>query len=149
MTKQRPMETNEYITWNSQYSVGNEIIDEQHKEWIRILNNFHDAVQKGQGQVILLETIQLFFEYTQYHFAEEEKLLKKYNYPLAYAHIEAHTQMIWTITHLYHDYGKNNILLSFKTLDILKDWLIKHILTLDKEFGNFIQLQKINTNDGN
>jgi hemerythrin len=132
------MKKNTYVSWSSAYSVGLSKIDEQHQKWLNILNNFHDAVQKGQGPLFVLKTLKEFHDYTEYHFSEEEKLFLKYNYPESEFHIKAHREMIWKITHLDNDFAKNKIITSIKTLETLKDWLIKHILSLDKEFGDYV-----------
>ncbi len=136
------MEKDVYIHWDALYSINIEKIDEQHKKWFQILNNFYKAFKKGQGQLFVMGTLKEFFDYTQYHFAEEEKLFKKYNYPQMDAHIKTHKQLIWEITHMYNETGNNNIILSLKTIELLKDWLIKHILTLDKAFGEFVRQSK-------
>lgn len=41
------MEKNNYLQWNDLYSIGIEKIDDQHKKWFKVLNNFHKAFQKG------------------------------------------------------------------------------------------------------
>jgi len=43
---------------------------------------------------------------------------------------------------LSKELSKNNILLSLKTLDFLKDWTINHILGSDKEFGEYLRVKE-------
>lgn len=92
-----------------------------------------------------METLKELFDYTQYHFTGEGKLFEKFNYPKKDAHIKKHKELIWEITHMNNQTSNNNIILSIKTLELLKDWLIKHILTLDKEFGEFVCDSKMNS----
>lgn len=137
------MGDNIYIKWKSVYSLGIPIIDDQHQKWIKIFNSFHDAQQKGEGQLFIEDTLKEFMDYTKYHFSEEEYLFGKSEYPKAEEHIQEHKNFIRKLTLLQHDFKKNNLLLSIKTIDALKDWLIDHILGTDREFGEYAKNNKI------
>jgi hemerythrin-like metal-binding protein len=119
--------------------VGISVIDEQHKQWLQTLNNFHAALQKGAAQMFVSDTLQALFDYTQYHFSEEENLFRQYSYPQAKSHMAEHKEFIEKLNLLQEDFKKSNLLLSLKTMEALKDWLINHILGTDKEYSEYFK----------
>lgn len=128
-----------YITWRTGYELGFKIIDEQHKKLIDIVNELYDAQQHGTSRAIIGSTLDKLIDYTSYHFGSEEVLFKDYQYPEAESHIEEHEGFIKDIVNLKSDLVDNNLLLSLKTLDFLKDWTINHILGTDKDFSEYVR----------
>ena len=78
-------------------------------------------------------------DYTLYHFHAEEEIIESKRYPKIVEHIEEHKYFFEKITELRKDALKNNILLSLKTIDFLKDWTINHILGSDMEFSEYMK----------
>ncbi len=136
------MEEKLYVAWKPVYEIGVPIIDEQHKKWVMLLNEFHNTVRNGSAQIFVEETLNALFDYTEYHFSEEENIFRENEFPGTDAHLAEHQEFIKTLKLLKNDFKKNNLLLSLKTMDALKDWLINHILGTDKEFGNFLLNKK-------
>ena len=119
----------ELIEWKKEYSIGNDDIDEQHKEWINILNRLSKALA-GEDH-FEDDLFRAVLYYTNYHFTSEEKLMEESAYP----HLESHRKM--------HEYFKESILEEIMSLrgggrndailvmGRLKDWLVNHILKED------------------
>ncbi len=78
-----------YMNWDNSFSVGVEEIDAQHKNLINIFNKFYYRIESDDKKALgrLLASL---VEYTVYHFATEEKYMKKFNYPDAENHIKEH-----------------------------------------------------------
>ena len=132
-----------YITWKSTFEIGFSEIDEQHKIYINLLNELHEAQSKGTSQHVIKEALANFLDYTHYHFDTEEKLFKQYDYPLAKEHLEEHSYFIDKVKKFQLNSQKNDLLLSLKTIDFLKDWTINHILGTDQQFSDFIRLREL------
>ena len=69
------------IKLEEKYSVGLSIIDEEHKELIRIMN---EAIVAKQHRIDLEEISKLLKELTMYalkHFSTEETYMVEFNYP--------------------------------------------------------------------
>ena len=131
------------FTWKEAYSVGIETIDDQHKKWISIINDLYVAHRQGTSQVIINDVISNLLDYTQYHFSEEESLMEKLSYSVHKEHNEEHQDFIRQVSSLKNESSKGNLLLSLKTIDLLKDWTITHILGTDREFGDFLKKKNI------
>ncbi len=127
------------IKWNSAYSIGIDEIDEQHKILLSIINELYDAHSKGMGQVVIADTINKLFDYTNEHFTMEQEMHLQYKFPHAAAHKEEHNEFVMKLEALRQDAERKNLLLALKTLDFLKDWTITHILGSDKEFGEYLR----------
>ena len=70
------------IVWDNSFSVGIEEIDEQHKKWISIINDLHDALMSGKNLgSITGKSLKAMEEYAHFHFSFEEEYLQKAGYP--------------------------------------------------------------------
>jgi len=78
-------------------------------------------------------------DYTKYHFDMEEEMQDANKYPEIMQHKIEHHEFIDKLTLLKRDSKKDNLLLSLKTIDYLKDWTINHILGSDKDFGDYLR----------
>lgn len=70
-----------HIEWLKKYETTIDIIDEQHKGLVDLINNLRIANEENRGKEILRETIFKLVEYTKIHFNDEEKHMQKNYYP--------------------------------------------------------------------
>ena len=127
------------ITWSPDYSVGNEEIDSQHKKLIEIINTLHDGMKAGKGKVILGDILDELTNYTGFHFAVEEKLFEKYNYPDTITHKQAHADMVERVLEFREGYVKGSSLLTLEIMNFLRDWLVNHIAKSDKNYSAYFK----------
>ncbi|MBI5092471.1 MAG: hemerythrin family protein [Candidatus Hydrogenedentes bacterium] len=78
------------LVWDEKYSVGISEIDRQHQRLIQMINDLHEALVAERGQQALTEIVGRMLDYTIYHFAAEETLLKNNGYALYDAHQQEH-----------------------------------------------------------
>lgn len=128
-----------YISWKRSFNLGIQVIDDQHKKLIDIINELYEAQKLGTSQLIINEVISKLEEYTKYHFDMEEEMQHANKYPEISNHKKEHQEFIDKLTLLKRDARNNNLLLSLKTVDYLKDWTINHILGSDKDFGDYLR----------
>ncbi|HOI30546.1 MAG TPA: bacteriohemerythrin [Melioribacteraceae bacterium] len=127
------------ITWKESFSIGIRVIDDQHRRLIEIINDLYDAQRIGTSQFIMNGVINRLEEYTIYHFKLEEEMQSLNLYPDFNKHIEEHQEFIGKLSEFKQDSIRNNLLLSIKTIDYLKDWTINHILGSDRDFGEYLR----------
>lgn len=127
------------ITWDSNYALGVEDIDEEHKQLIHYLNDLFAACFAGQGPAVLSETLCHVQQYTREHFAHEEDYMRKVGYPDLQAHCDMHAELVSELDDLIEEFehGADHEL-SNKTLQFLEDWLVHHILIEDKKIARFV-----------
>ena len=136
-----------FVTWKKTFEIGFELIDEQHKIFVQLLNDLHEAQMKGTSQHIIKDSLAKFVDYTHYHFATEEELFKQYSYPLTEEHLEEHSYFIDKVRIFQLNSQTNDLLTSLKTLDFLKDWTINHILGTDQQFSDFVRSRELGETD--
>jgi hemerythrin-like metal-binding protein len=131
------------IEWKDRYSVGNDGIDDDHKKIIEIINNLHSNLKNFSEQDVIKDIIARLFEYTQYHFAREESILEKANYPDLEKHRAVHRSLTEKTQELTDQLMHNSQGVPLRTMSFLKDWWIDHIIVMDLKYKKYIEGHKI------
>lgn len=135
----------EFFPWNKElYSVGVDIIDEQHKKLFSLINKLFDAMKIGKGSSMVGSILDELIEYTKNHFSAEEDYMAKCNYPELKTHRELHIKLTEDIGKIKSKLANNpNSNLSIQTMDFLKDWLNQHIQGVDKKYAPYMKNLKL------
>ena len=75
-------------------SVGNSIIDDQHRYLLCLMNTIELAIRDKDNKDILQMFLDQLFEYTEYHFDHEERLQEKIKFPKAAEHKKEHQRIL-------------------------------------------------------
>ncbi len=126
------------IEWKDNYSVGIEILDEQHQGLVKLINDLHEAMKIGKAKETLNDILNKLIEYTATHFKTEEAFFERYDFPQSKVHIEEHQKFVENVLSFKEDFDKGRIMVTFEVMDFLKSWLINHILGSDKEYKDFL-----------
>jgi hemerythrin len=122
------------ISWSNEYSVGVKSLDSQHINLFNILNELHESMKNGQDQVSFRPLLQRLLQFSQEHFAEEEKFLERMRYPGLARQRAQHNAMTVRVAEFLTRYVQGEKSLTGELLFFLSDWLRKHILCEDKEY---------------
>jgi hemerythrin len=128
-----------YIDWRPEFSVGIPSIDQQHQKLVKMLNDLYNAMQAGQGQAALGNTLIGLAQYCGTHFANEERLMREHNYPDFAAHKDIHEKMTAKVNALLQDVKAGKVQTSVPVATFLKDWLTKHIQQTDMKYAPFLK----------
>ncbi len=126
------------FTWNDSYSVQNNEMDQEHRQIIALLNKLHDAMGVGKSKEALPAVFDSLVQYTKTHFANEEILLQKHNYPGLVGQKRQHQVLIEKVAQLQKQVLDGDVSAGMRTYDFLKQWLVEHIQGSDKEYGVFL-----------
>jgi hemerythrin len=130
--------TMSFIDWEDMLSTGVQRYDEQHKKLITLINNLYNAMQEGMTEAQLEETFKGLIDYTNTHFSDEEEKLKAYNYPGYEEHAEAHRILEKKVAEYNAQYESHTLSLK-DFMNFLHDWLINHIMHIDRQYGEFLK----------
>lgn len=125
------------IEWTDELSIGVPEMDEQHKQLIALLNEFYDAVERGERE----EGIHRLFEgvdrYTVFHFSAEEAFMEQIGYPELASHRETHAMFRreYLAAMERHEAGDRKAVRDL--VAFLFSWLYTHISKTDKRYGAF------------
>jgi len=133
------------IVWNDEMSVGVDIIDNDHKKLLSLINemdyiiNADVSVNEGAIASVLSELI----DYTKYHFEREEKLMEACNYPHIQSHIQVHKVLVGQVQSFMDSFIKKDTGFNPKVLRIfMEDWFVDHIMKMDKDFELYTEGKK-------
>ena len=129
------------IAWSKDLAVGVAEIDEQHQQWIQRLNDVAAAIAAHKGPVQLGQTLAFLADYTQQHFATEEKLMAAAKYPGLKTQLTQHKELTETLKDLVRDFDEEGATtkLAETVNDYLGNWLLTHIREQDLAFGKFLK----------
>lgn len=128
-----------FVSWSDELSVGIDEIDNQHKQFIDMINELHLAMKSGKSAVVLPAILTKLSDYAVFHFSHEEKVLQSYNFPELLTHKMIHDKFTKEIKKLFEDLASKKTLLSIDIMNSLKDWLVQHIMGQDKKYSEFIK----------
>jgi two-component system chemotaxis response regulator CheY len=127
------------LVWKEQLSVGNNVIDADHKQLIEIIN----LVERSLMTINRSELTLAFDSLTQYskvHFAKEEKIAGAAGYTqVAHLH-KSHEALLKKLDHLKQEIGEEWAASSIEHFTtFLRDWLINHVVKEDMLMKPFLE----------
>ncbi len=123
-----------FAIWKEEYSVGVSLIDGQHQKFFEIINRIHGVRLKEREETYKI--IEELKEYAQYHFSFEEKYMINSHYPDYEAHRQQHKYYIAQIELFKYKNFKDDYQ---GILNFMRDWLVNHILKIDKGMYKFFE----------
>lgn len=125
------------IEWTDALSVQVEEIDEQHKKFIDLINDLHDAMQADEGKQALEETLRELAEYAVYHFQTEEKYMIQFQYAGYLPHKLAHEEFTKKVTEFQLEMKEKEMFVDpLAVMAFLRVWLINHIREVDTQYSS-------------
>lgn len=132
------------FNWGREYETNLENVDAQHFYLVNLINDIiAKSSEKTLSKIELNEAFEGILEYTNYHFSEEEKLMKeKKIYDDFYKeHKNNHKLFIEQVKQFYAEIGDNVSSNALQNLvEFLISWLGFHILGQDKMMAKQIEL---------
>jgi len=130
------------LSWSTQYLIGDDVIDAEHKELFRLINDFHSHWVEAHARQDIARVLNQLVVYAEMHFRHEEKIMAGAGYPKLVEHQHVHESLIETIFQLQKSYEEGSLRLEMDTMKFVKSWLIEHILQNDYLFRDFLARTK-------
>jgi hemerythrin len=132
--------------WTEDMSVNNDVIDAQHQELFKNINELLDAIVNEKAEDMVSDMVKFFKDYMDQHFSFEEQYLIDNGYPHALDHKEKHDVFVKK----YHElrgkidegYDKDRIVLDIE--NFMGSWLTQHILIEDHLYAQYFAEKKLN-----
>ena len=127
------------IVWQDSLSVGIETIDNQHKSLFQALSDLQKAAQASGERLALQRLFTFLARYTVEHFRDEEVLMRGCNYSRYEAHKAEHDALAKQVLDVQAKYRSGaTAALSMEVMNFLKNWLVKHIMGIDKKYTPYL-----------
>lgn len=113
-------------------SVGNVLIDEQHRHFITLLDDLSNA-SKANLPMLVDELLQ----YIIYHFDTEEEVMASVSYPLLEEHRALHRGFIMEVSEICTRLFEG-VLTVDDVESVMSKWCSEHICIEDKKYMDYI-----------
>ena len=135
------------MEWTKDLAVGIEIIDRQHQELFRRINNLIIAIREHRCKSEIDGTITFLDDYARVHFAEEEKRMKEAGYTGIEEQRQDHGKYLAALADVKKQAALPRIQgatyeLSVTVNQVVVDWIVDHIMKIDRKFGEFVRSGK-------
>ncbi len=122
--------------FTDKFKTGISIVDEEHKKLFEIIGKIYTTIETELVHDkfdLILDIVDELKEYTQVHFQDEENYMREIGYDgLAYQEI-LHQNFIDKLNELdLDDVDDNQEAYLYEFLGFLQNWLVNHILKVDK-----------------
>ncbi len=136
--KTQKLDCIEYFKWSDELSVDNQIIDKQHKELFRLINDFYNAIAEKRNKDAVKRAIDEMENYITTHFTSEEIMMKNAGYEDLEQHLNEHRGYIDKVRDLRERYEQGRLILSLEVTNFIKDWITNHIKVTDQKYKGVI-----------
>lgn len=124
--------------WNDRWSVGIDGIDEEHRYFIHLLDQFNDDGSGGLSGQRLRDMAAELLTYTEEHFTNEEKVMEAAGYPLYDDHRYQHDLAEDEIRHTMNTPMPEAEFRAFLGRFML-NWLVLHIQSSDQKLSAWLR----------
>lgn len=128
------------LAFDSRYSVGIEQVDDEHQKLFDLADRIYNILSvdvimpMDQVKAAVIELV----DYTKLHFTNEELLMEAKGYIGLAQHREQHAYLINRINDFARSVVLGGQLTPVDAYEFLCEWLVDHIQTFDREFGEFM-----------
>jgi NNP family nitrate/nitrite transporter-like MFS transporter len=126
------------ISWEDGFGVGIEAIDRQHTRIMRLINEIDEKVQDGGTYEQFAPVLNDLIDYTNEHFAHEEKLLEENSCPDLDKHKKAHVRLCEELLDWKKKVAKADTEDMNEHMVFLRIWFPGHILNVDKRDAAYL-----------
>ncbi|NIB38604.1 bacteriohemerythrin [Pseudomaricurvus alkylphenolicus] len=127
------------LQWNSNYELGIDESDRQHKTMVDMMNKVHIMSAKGRDSAAIAKSLDSLIRYTEIHFGWEENLFDSYDYPNSDEHKSEHRKLITELREHQKRIEVGSKREIDKELKQLNDWLINHIHHSDSGYARHLK----------
>ena len=138
------------IVWSKRYSVNVKKLDNQHRRISELVNTINERIKAHEdGEGIVVGFTELI-EFAKDHFATEEDLMKKLDYPDRKKHKKEHKELVNLLRDVRKQFKREAKSLGDFDYDVAghwlaihEDWFSVHLVHSDRDFGAFLNAKGI------
>jgi hemerythrin-like metal-binding protein len=122
------------MIWKEEYSVGNDLLDAQHRRLIELVN-------RVDGEESLDDILAELERYAEEHFRDEERLLESVGYPDLDKQQHQHAAFSSWLERLHREHREDGggAVTRHDLQRYLRVWLANHLLVYDMAFKSWLK----------
>ena len=130
------------IQWDNRMEIGIPYLDSDHMKLLDVINSLDFRVSdQNIDNLKIINILKMLVRYSAEHFAKEEDLFKRFNYPGNLAHKSSHKNFISKVVGLQKLFLSGDAHIHSHITIFLVDWLFDHILEEDMQYKRFFMDQ--------
>lgn len=124
------------IEWSDELSMLHPEIDDQHRNFIKLINDLNDEIMDVQGDKAGIQhKMRLILDDAIIHFSHEERLLAEKAYPAVEEHTLIHAELIDEFKQAQEKIQSSDIRAVWVKMGMyIKDRLVSHLLEEDTKY---------------
>ncbi len=126
------------ISWSNELSVGIDAIDDQHKHLLVLINKIDEVIQDGGAYEQFAPAVTDLIDYSDRHFAHEEKLLEENHCPDLERHKKSHDRLREELLQWQEKVAQAEAEERTEHMLYLRIWFPGHILNVDKKDADYL-----------
>jgi hemerythrin len=126
------------LTWNHACTVGVRAMDDQHGILMDTMNEIRLASIRGAGREQIHLLMNQLIEFTEMHFASEEKLMEQNGFPSLAEHRAGHLRLLSHLHESAHWVQHGETVPMRTLLSFLRDAFFEHMEGLDQQYGPWL-----------
>jgi len=127
--------------WKDKFSVHVDEMDKHHKKILGYFNELQVAIQSGSATHKTEEILNALVKYANFHFIEEERLMRNMSHPGLDTQINHHAYFVDEVTEMTIQF-KLGVFSGRSMSGFLGNWFIDHIMQEDSKYGEMMKQGK-------
>lgn len=131
----------ELLHWDESLSVGNGLIDNEHREIIRLLNLLYADWRAGAHHLGLARMLALLDRTLDMHFANEEDVMARHRCPTLAEHQAAHRALLSELAIIHQTFrqGSGGDDIEARLTCFVRKVVVDHVLTWDIDAKDYMR----------
>jgi hemerythrin len=129
--------------WTEAYSVKIAVLDQQHQKLFDTVNELDRALRTGEGSYVIDPILGKLVDYARVHFAEEEALMEKHNFPGLPTHRTQHESFRRKIDGFLEEHKAAKPGVPVSLLFFVQAWLKQHVLKTDQQYCAYLKARGV------
>ncbi len=133
-------ESQAWIVLDDAHLLGISEMDQQHLALVRVLNELNGSVSKNQSTEEMPQLFDDLMVLVHDHFEKEEEIMSKHGFTDSDTHRHEHQRIMQELSHLREKFVQGGEML---VLQLVKEWLLNHVLDMDRQVADFLKQQGV------
>ena len=125
-----------FIAWDDNLILQIDLIDEEHRFLIFLMNKLYEQYHKGEPQETVRVAFSELIDYAVKHFKDEEEYMASIKYSDLDAHKAIHKNLLNRLKTYSQEFDNSNGQISEYVFTFLKLWVTSHIKGIDAKIAN-------------
>lgn len=133
----------QFCRYTSDFDVLVNRMNDDHSKIFEFINTCHRKIKEKSDNISLLPILKELGDFTKGHFLREEEAMAKGNYSDLDLQKKAHEKLLKKVAEIIQSLEKGDDVDMIEVMSFFKEWLINHILMMDRKYGPVLKEQGI------